>query len=141
MIGMEEEEEEKSSRNTTNKMFLRLPTITNNTISSTMSSKSGNSDDGFPTPSSDSPNRYKIILTTSTSNHLNAKFYTALFLKNPCFFYLFIRQITEWETRPRNMPSDDNVNDVVDQRAMVIWLVYFTHSSKFLFVVILIGVM
>ncbi|XP_026401630.1 uncharacterized protein LOC113297394 isoform X3 [Papaver somniferum] len=84
MIGMEEEEEEKSSRNTTNKMFLRLPTITNNTISSTMSSKSGNSDDGFPTPSSDSPNR----------------------------------QITEWETRPRNMPSDDNVNDVVDQRAM-----------------------
>ncbi|MCL7030383.1 hypothetical protein MKW94_002743 [Papaver nudicaule] len=81
----EEEEEEKSSRNLSNKMFLRLPTITNNTISSTMSSKSGNSDDGAPTPSSDSPNR----------------------------------QITEREFRSRdNMTSDDNVNDVVDQRAM-----------------------
>ncbi|KAI3918501.1 hypothetical protein MKX01_041821 [Papaver californicum] len=81
---MEEEEEEKVSPNICYKMFLRLPTITNNTISSTMSSKSGNSDDGVPTPSSNSPNR----------------------------------QITEREIRPRNMPSDDNVNDVVDQRAM-----------------------
>ncbi|KAI3905035.1 hypothetical protein MKX01_017281 [Papaver californicum] len=85
---MEEEEEEKSSLNISNKMFLRLLTITKITISSTMSSKSGNSDDGVPTPSSDSTNR----------------------------------QITEREIRPRNMPSDVNVNDVVDQRAVEILL-------------------